>query len=178
MAGPKQPPLGGRFKKGQSGNPGGRPKKVKEPPASAFYIVIDKTLTVVHNGVPRELTAEEALQHRTYQDAIGGSRLAQREVLKMIAKREAALAARVGKPRVQLIFCDEPVDPHNANAALQILGIATRDSREGLRLEPWAVQAALARRRGGERLDEQSIDKIRRYTRDAAKLRWPRKYER
>ena len=175
MAGPKQPPLGGRFKKGQSGNPSGRPKKVKEPPASAFDIVIDKTLTVVHNGVPRELTAEEALQHRTYQDAIGGSRLAQREVLKMIAKREAALAARVGEPRQQIIFRREPED--KADAALQILGIAT-GSREGLLLEPWAVQAALARRRGGERLDEKKIDEIRRCTRDAAKLRWPRKYER
>src|SRR5262245_21799644 len=148
MAGPKQPPLGGRFKKGQSGNPGGRPKKVKEPPASAFDIVIDKTLTVVHNGVPRKLTAEEALQHRTYQDAIGGSRLAQREVLKMIAKREAALAARVGEPRQQIIFRAEPED--NADAALQILGIAT-DSREGLLLEPWAVQAASARRRTSRR---------------------------
>ena len=40
------------------------------------------------------MTVEEALQHRTYQDAIAGSRSARREVLKMIAKREQYLAAR------------------------------------------------------------------------------------
>src|SRR5262249_53835768 len=133
MAGPKQPPLGGRFKKGQSGNPGGRPAQLEEPPAAAIQIRCGKSLTVVRHGRPRKLTAEEALQHRTYQDVIGGSRLAQREVLKMIAKREAALAARVGEPRQQIIFRAEPED--NADAALQILGIAT-DSRERLLLEP------------------------------------------
>ena len=42
--------------------------------------------------MPREVTVEEALQHRTYQDAIAGSRAARREVLKMIAKREQYLA--------------------------------------------------------------------------------------
>src|SRR5262245_36636624 len=173
MAEPKNPRISGRFKKGQSGNPKGRPEKARLTEVSAFEVIIDKTLTVVRNGVPREMTTEEALQHRTYQEAIGGSRMAQRAILKMITKREKDRAARVGGPRVQFIFRDEPKD--NADAALQILGIATRDSREGLLLEPWAVQAALARRRGGERLDEKKIDEIRRRTRDAAKLRWPRK---
>jgi hypothetical protein len=37
---------------------------------------------------------EEALQLRTYQNALAGNRAAQREVLKMIAKREKAMAER------------------------------------------------------------------------------------
>ena len=61
-------------------------------------------------------------------------------------------------------------DPDNADAALELLGIAARDSaREGvdadraqLLLEPWAVQAALRRRRGGQRLTEQELKEVRR----------------
>lgn len=49
----------------------GRPRKPKQQEASAFDIVLDKTLIVFQNGVMRELTVEEALQHRTYQDATG-----------------------------------------------------------------------------------------------------------
>ena len=94
--GPGRPPVESRFRKGQSGNPKGRPKKAKPRAASAFDIVIDRTLTVTQGGMPRAVTVEEALQHRTYQEAIAGSRPARREVLKMIAKREQYLAARHG----------------------------------------------------------------------------------
>jgi hypothetical protein len=31
---------------------------------------MDRTLTVTQGGKPREVTLEEALQHRTYQEAI------------------------------------------------------------------------------------------------------------
>ncbi len=86
--GPGRPPIGSRFQKGKSGNPKGRPKSRTEKTTSAFDIVIDKTLTVTQGGVPREVTADEALQHRIYHDAIAGNRAARREVLKMIAQRE------------------------------------------------------------------------------------------
>ena len=68
----------GRFAKGASGNPKGRPRKVTPVAASAFDIIIDRTLMVVQNGRARELTVDEALQQKTYQDAIAGSRMAQR----------------------------------------------------------------------------------------------------
>ena len=93
MSKPTQAPTSSRFRKGQSGNPKGRPRSERATPGSAFDIVIDKTLTVTQGGVPREVTVEEALQHRTYQDAIAGNRSARREVLKMIAAREKYLSA-------------------------------------------------------------------------------------
>ena len=76
----------------------------------------------------------------------------------------------------------ESSDPTNADEALLILGIATRNpdrqeykaDRERLLLEPWAVQAALSQRRGGSKLTEQEIEEIQRCTRDAATLGWPR----
>jgi hypothetical protein len=180
--GPGRPPLDGRFKKGQSGNPKGRPKTKKEPTGSAFDIVIDKTLTVTKDGEPREVTVEEALRHQTYQKAIEGNRTAQRQILKMIQKREEYFAKQESRttPAVDVRF--EPGDPDNANQAMLILGIATRDQKrdsegskyEHLLLEPWAVQAALSRRRGGSRLTDKDIVEIKRCTRDADTLRWPR----
>src|SRR5262249_34004521 len=90
-------PRTGRFLKGHSGNPNGRPRKQKAPPAatrSALKIVFDKRVTVTQGGVDRDLSVEEALQLRTYKNALAGNRAASREVLKMIAKREKAIADR------------------------------------------------------------------------------------
>jgi hypothetical protein len=110
-------------------------------------VVIDRTLTVTQNGKAREVTVEEALQHRTCQDALAGNRAARREVLKMIAKREKWLAAKA--PRHQPAeFLAEYVDPDNTNEALILLGIAEPDTRlkdlkdeyERLLLRPWAVR--------------------------------------
>lgn len=180
-AGSKSPPIASRFKKGKSGNPKGRPRKeTREKSASAFDLVIDRTLTVTRGGVAREITMEEALQHRTYQDAIAGNRPARREVLKMIAKREKFLAER--KPQGRAVEFRSELDPDNANPAMLILGIACRDPSwadrdteyERLLLEPWAVKAALSRRRGGQRLTKKELDEIERCTRDAGSIRWPR----
>ena len=180
--GPGHPPASTRFRKGQSGNPKGRPRTAKAKSSSAFDIVIDRTLTVTRSGVPREVTLEEGLQHQTYRDAIAGTRPARREILKMIAKREQALAARAGKPKTKYNVVREMTDPVNADPAMLILGIASRNpERQGpgfdgeqLLLEPWAVQLALSRRRGGEKLTDKNVDEIRRCTRAAGTLRWPR----
>lgn len=176
------PPVATRFQKGTSGNLKGRPRKgVPETSGSAFDILIDKTLTVTRHGLPYEATVEQALQHQTYKDAIAGKRSAIREVMKMIAKREEALVKR-RKPNASPIkLLIEPIDPKNINVALLILGIVCRDERWGssvpeerLLLEPWAVQSALGRRRGGRRLTDREVWDIKRCTRDAATLRWPR----
>jgi hypothetical protein len=83
----------GWFRKGRSGNPGGRPTASPTSRGSVFDIVVEKTLTVTHHGGTREITMEEALQQRTYRDAVAGQRMAQREVVKWILKREAWLAS-------------------------------------------------------------------------------------
>jgi hypothetical protein len=126
------------------------------------------------------VTVEEALQHRTYQDAISGNRAARREVLKMIAKREKWLAEKAPRPHHSIEQLIEPVDPTNATGAMILLGIAERDTRdygpnneyERLLLLPWAVQAALSRP-GRQRLSAKDVAEIKRCTRDAETLRWP-----
>jgi hypothetical protein len=184
--GPGRPPISSRFRKGQSGNLKGRPKgsaKTKlEKATSAFEILFEKTLTVTVGDVSREIAVDEALWHRTYQDAIQGNRVAQGEVLKMIARREKALDVRSSRKVIPAEYRMEH-DPDNTDQALLILGIASYDpalkefanmDREPLLLEPWAVQAALSRRRGGSQLSDQNVADIKRCTRDADALRWPR----
>jgi hypothetical protein len=170
--GPGGPPEAGRFPKGTSGNPKGRPKSRRASSVSAFDIITDLTVTLTQGGKLREVTVEEALQHRTYQEAINGNRAAQREVLKMIAKREKWLAAKRPVSRVKIL--SEPEDPDNADEALLLLGIAEPDPRwyQGLLLQPWAVQTALSRP-GRRRLSAEDISEIKRCTRDAETLRWP-----
>lgn len=168
-----------RFAKGQSGNPKGRPRKV-QPQKSAFDVVIDQIFTVTQNGAERELTVEEALQQRTYQDALAGSRSARREVLKMIAKREKWLAAKqpVKHSPVEVKHAHEG---RTADDALLLLGIASQEeppvgSKVGdnirLKIEPWVVQLGLKRgaRKG---FSEKDIQEIKRCTRTLEEVRWP-----
>jgi Family of unknown function (DUF5681) len=172
----------GWFRKGRSGNPGGRPITSPTPQPSAFDIVMEKTLFVTRNGITREIGLEEGLQQRTYQDALAGNVMAQREVLKWIAMREAWLKKNAPAASRPAITCLISPDPDNADAALLLLGIAAANpkraefekDRAQLLLEPWAVQGALRRRRGGQRLVERERDEIQRCTRDAGVLRWPR----
>ena len=178
-----RPPVSSRFQKGRSGNPRGRPKKQVVVRHSAFDVVIDRALTILQGGKPRQVTVDEALQHKTYQDAIAGNRAARREVLKMIAKREKALSAKapIAKP---MTFRMVQPDPRNADEATLILGICRRDpdlaDRPGeydhLLVEAWAVEAALARR-ATRRLSKRDIDEAKRCTHAADTARWPEAVE-
>jgi hypothetical protein len=175
-------PNPGWFPKGRSGNLKGRPTSSHVPKSSAFDVLVEKTITVADRGATREITMEEALQQRAYRDALAGQRMAQREVLRWIMKREAWLAKHTPRASPRQITRHISPDPDNADAALLLLGIATPNparadigaDRAQLLLEPWAVQAALRRRRGGQRLTNSEHDAIRRCTRDPDSLRWPR----
>lgn len=174
----------GRFVKGQSGNPKGRPKKVAvRPTGSALDIIVDRSLTIVKNGKHQDVSVEEALQHQIYRKAIDGDKMARREVLKMIKKRDAYLNKQAWtKAIVPVVRRTEAQDPENANEAMLILGIATIDENNlstaghnpPIQLELWAVQAAIGRRRGGSKLTQGEINEIKRCTRASSTIKWPR----
>lgn len=173
----------GRFVKGQSGNPNGRPRK-RRPNVSAFDIVVDKRLTVTQNGEERELTVDEALQLQTYQAALGGSRLAVRAVLKMIEKREQALkrlapVVEREPPRVTVSY-----DSDSANDAMLLLGILCEnrkmpppDSPRPLVVSNWAARASFSRA-GRRKLDGRQTDTLHLFIEDYETLRRPRGSER
>jgi Family of unknown function (DUF5681) len=178
----KKTPNPGWFRKGSSPNPGGRPTASPAPQSSAFDVLLEKTLTVTDRTGTREITAEEALQQQTYQRALAGVGMAVRDVLKWIMRRDTWLAKNAPKVSRPAVTRRISPDPDNADAALLLLGIAAPNparaefdnDRAQLLLEPWAVQAALRRRRGGQRLTDEERDWIRRCTRDPDSLRWPR----
>lgn len=173
--------MSGRFEKGRSGNPAGRPK-ARRPHVSAFDIIFDRTLTVTQNGIDRELTVDEALQLQTYQAALKGSKMAVRAVLKMIEKREVALAKAAPAPRSYAMGFKMEHEPRNADDAMLLLGITVRDPRwtEGeceygtrMKLANWAAQAGISRP-GRRTLTDKTIEDIKRDTVEPEKLKWPR----
>jgi hypothetical protein len=175
------PPVEHRFKKGQSGNPKGRPKKPTVSAKSAFEIIMDRTLSVTRDGVPTQVGIEEALQLRTYQAAIAGKRAAQKQILKMILKREEAIAKSARqdtKPIKRLI----EKNPENACEALTLLRITTPSKKWGDsfdsplndQMESWAVNLALSRRQGRKGLSEEDVRIIRDATRDPENIKWPK----
>ena len=78
-----------RFKRGQSGNPKGRPRKPKPLPSSPFAI-LDELLTVHEPDSVSELPLEDAMLIKTYQLAITGSRRAGRKTSKLLSARSFA----------------------------------------------------------------------------------------
>jgi hypothetical protein len=172
--------MNGRFQKGQSGNPAGRPKK-RRPHVSAFDVIFDKTLTVTQNGAERELTVDEALQLQTYQAALKGSKMAVRAILKMIEKRELALAKKAPPPAVQAMKFGHEGDPRNADAAMLLLGITVPDPTwedpceygTRMKIANWAAQAGISRP-GRRPLSDKDRENIKTQTINSETLKWPR----
>lgn len=88
-----KPPAATRFKKGQSGNPRGRPPKPtpsdRRLSLSTEYFLeqeLHRTLTVRENGTPLDLTAIQAVQRSMITEAIKGKRLTQKYVLERAEK--------------------------------------------------------------------------------------------
>ena len=169
----------GRFAKGQSGNPNGRPRK-RRPNVSAFDIIIDKRLSVTQNGEEREMTVDEALQLQTYQAALGGSRLAVRSVLKMIEKRELALRKLAPPLRSRPAKFQISYDSSSANDAMLLLGILCKnpewprgDGPRPLVVETWAAQAALSRP-GRRKIEGRDRESLHLFIRDFQKVRQSR----
>lgn len=76
----RRPPKNGQFKKGQSGNPNGRPKGSKNF-LTLLDKELDKTITVNENGRKKEVTRLEAVVKRLVADTLQGN---QRTLMTMI----------------------------------------------------------------------------------------------
>lgn len=127
------------------------------------------------------MTVEEALQLQTYQSALKAKKMAIRAVLKMIEKREEALAKLVHfKNNVQMSVL---FDSGNANAAMELLEISALGeaphgggpSTRPLQVALWAAQAGLSRP-GRRTLSQKEKDEIMNLTNHSHELQWPRQY--
>lgn len=77
-----KPPKSGQFKKGQSGNPKGRPPKAKGFKAS-LRAELSETVTVRENGKVFRISKAEAIVKRIVHAGLNGNPKAQMELLKL-----------------------------------------------------------------------------------------------
>ncbi len=140
-----------------------------------------KTVQVTQGGERSEVGVDFAIDLRTLKDAMDGKARALKKVAGWVIKREEWRHAehdRKNPSVIEHVFGD---DPDNAEEALQLLDIATRDwdydpsDTETVRLQlaPWAVNAALRRKRSSK-FSKKDISEIERCTADGADIDWPK----
>jgi hypothetical protein len=84
-----KPPQKSQFKKGQSGNPNGRPKGSKNA-ASLFNEIFDQQVTVVKNGKPTKVPIMQAMLMKLAAMAMGGDMKAMAKVLELYHAAQSA----------------------------------------------------------------------------------------
>ena len=171
-----KPPAPSRFKKGQSGNPRGRPPGRRK--GIPYETILGQMVTVRENGLERRVTTAEAFLLDLVQKAIAGDMGAAKLATEALERRRPEggqpISSRIKLIR-RIILSDNAV-----NKALELLrmGKILDRNRDSIRMavEPWVVEAALERL-GNKRftLDEQRT--IVRATRTPWKVRWPRWWE-
>jgi hypothetical protein len=99
----KRPPRWAQFKKGQSGNPGGRPRKQKgEPPTIISSSMADNVLRseigrvveLTEGGQRKKLEMLELVTRAQLKSAATGNHIAQRDVLRQVREMEERDAVR------------------------------------------------------------------------------------
>ncbi len=167
-----QPPKGTRFRKGQSGNPRGRPRnRHREIPYDG---VLGQMVTIREEGRERRVTAAEAFVLQLTQKGLAGDSAATRASLEAIEGARAASSDSSGSPITKIIISsvDSGVD-----AILEPLGIAKLkypqdEIRVRWELNPWIVEAALERL-GETQLSEDEQREVWDATRTPHKVNWP-----
>jgi Family of unknown function (DUF5681) len=166
----RKPPRVTRFTKGRSGNPAGRPRgRHRQAP---YESVLGQMVKIREGGAERHVTAAEAFVLQLTKRGLEGDGAAARESLAMIEQaREQQSAGQSPISTIVLVS----VAPGSVTSALEPLRMAKKldPHREIARMaiEPWLVEAALARL--GRTLSPAEQRTIINATRTPHKVRWP-----
>src|SRR5258706_3070806 len=168
--GSRKPRTNAHFTKGRSGNLAGRPRgRHRQAP---YESVLGQTVKLREGGAERHVTAAEAFLLQLRKRALEGDGAAARECLALIEQaRERQGASQSPISTIMLVG----VAPGSVTTALEPLRMAKKldPYRETARmaLEPWLVEAALARL--GRTLSPAEQRTIINATRTPHKVRWP-----
>jgi hypothetical protein len=169
--GHKRPPKGSRFAKGTSGNPKGRPRGRHR--AAPYEAVLGQMVTIRDGAVEKRMSAAEAFMLHLAKRGLEGDGPAGRALMTTIEKVCGQKA--VSENRIDAIV-HQVVAPGSVNTALVPLRMAQKldPYRPSARmmLEPWIVEAALARL-GDRRLAREEQEMVLAATRTPHKVFWP-----
>jgi hypothetical protein len=163
-------PMGVIFRSAFTGNPAGRPRgRHREAPYEA---VLGQMVKIREGGTERYVTAAEAFLLQLTKRALEGDDAAARASLTVIEEAKE----RPGVSQLQVyVIIRSIVDPGSVTSALEPLRMARKldPYRETARmaLEPWLVEAALARLAQPLSPADQRI--VVKATRTPHKVRWP-----
>ena len=167
----RKPPKAMRFTKVQSGNPSGRPRgRHRQAPYEA---VLGQMVKIRESGAERRVTAAEAFLLQLTKRGLEGDDAAARASLSVID--EARERQGAGQSQISAIV-RVLVAPGSVTSALEPLRMARKldPYRETARMviEPWLVEAALARLSRPLSPTDQRI--VVKATRTPHKVRWPK----
>jgi hypothetical protein len=171
VIGYRNPPFASRFRKGQSGNPKGRPRGRRR--ALPYEAVLGQEVIIRDNGRERRVTADEAFLLQLTKRGLDGDIAAARAVIDAIRDKRGTEVSVPYRSR-QVVFCF--VSPGSVDCAVECLRIGTKLDRyretARIMLEPWIVEAALARF-AEKQLTPEEQEVVLKATRTPAKVRWP-----
>lgn len=170
-AGYRRPPLATRYKKGQSGNPRGRPRnRRREIP---YDTVLGQMVTIREDGKERRVTAAEAFLLQLTRKGLQGDSSAARASLQAIETARAKSPAAGSDPtRLRVVLVNFGISTVLATLGMAVKRFPLNKSLVRWELHPWIVETALARM-GRRQLDVEEQAKVVAVLRKPSTIRWP-----
>lgn len=166
-----KPPASTRFQKGRSGNPKGRPRNRRRD--IPYDYLLGQMVTVREDGRERRVTAAEAFIMQLTKKGLAGDSAAARASLTAIENARAARTARGGEAqRICVRFKIFGLSCAIEDLGMGVLIHPTQKDRVRMMLNPWIVEAALARL-GSRRLSVDEQRTVIASTRTPEKVKWP-----